>query len=237
MMLTHLEKFHRMALDLLFPARCLNCGREKGYICPDCLGTLEQLKPPVCPVCNLPVTNERRCDCRYFRSLDGLISAFVYRGTIRQAILELKYHNLRAIAPLLGSLLWDCLSARPAIPDILAAVPLHKKRLRRRGYNQSQLLVDQLSLLSGIPSAQSLVKIHNTPSQVEAQNTRVRRANVEGAFLVAGSDYLGKKVLIVDDVATTGATLDSCAAALKEAGAVTVRGLTLAREIIQRKAG
>jgi len=230
-MLTHLENLHRMALDLLFPARCLSCGREKGYICPGCMDTLERLKPPVCPVCNIPLTNNRQCDCRYFKSLDGLISPFVFRGTIRQAVIQLKYHNLRAIAPLLGSLLWDCWSARPAPADILAAVPLHKKRLRRRGYNQSQLLVNQLSRLSGIPCAKSLVKIQNTPSQVEAQHTRARRVNVEKAFLVAGDEFHGKKVLIVDDVATTGATLDSCATALKEAGALTVRGLTLAREI------
>jgi len=230
-MLTHLEKLHRMALDLLFPARCLNCGREKGYICLDCMETLERLKPPVCPVCNLPLKNNRQCDCRYFKALDGLVSPFIFQGTIRQALLQLKYHNLRAIAPLLGSLLWDCLSARPVAPDILTAVPMHKKRLRRRGYNQSQLLVDQLCKLSGIASTQSLMKIQNTPSQVDTQNTQARRTNVERAFMVAGSEFVGKKVLIVDDVATTGATLDSCAAALKEAGAVTVRGLTLAREI------
>ncbi|MBN1369974.1 MAG: ComF family protein [Dehalococcoidaceae bacterium] len=230
-MLTHLEKLHRMALDLLFPARCLNCGREKGYICPDCMETLERLKPPVCPVCNLPIKNNRQCDCRYFKSLDGLISPFVYQGTIRQALIQFKYHNLRAIAPLLGSLLWECLSSRPVPSDILTPVPLHQKRLRWRGYNQSRLLVDHLSKLSGIPSTQSLLKIQNTPSQVDAKNTHARRTNVESAFMVAGADFFGKRVLVVDDVATTGATLDGCALALKKAGAITVRGLTLAREI------
>ncbi len=227
--LNHLAYFRRMALDLLMPPRCLGCGREGLYICSDCSNRLATIKPPVCPRCVLPIGGGRRCDCHYWKALDGLDSVFSYQGVIRQAIIQLKYHNLRDIAPVLARYLQKLLAAKSCRVDCIVPVPLHKKRLRQRGYNQSELLARSLGELAGIEVGTGLERVVNTSSQVSAKTTALRRRNVDSAF--SCRQYLGKKIMLVDDVATTGATLDACAQALKKAGAETVTGLTLAREI------
>ncbi len=220
-----------MALDLLFPPKCVACGREEGYICNTCSLTLSYTKPPVCPVCILPLEGKRRCDCRYWTSLDGLSSPFVFKGVIREAVIQLKYHNLRAIAPLLAGYMHKYLKEKPFVPDMIIAVPLHKSRLRQRGYNQSELLTKQLGKLTGILPNNSLRRTRKAQSQVEAGNIKLRHINVDMAFTCSDVQIKGKKILLIDDVCTSGATLDSCAGALKAAGASGVRGLTLAREV------
>jgi len=149
-MLTHLGKFNRMALDFLFPPRCTSCGQEGNYICGDCLEATPAVKPPVCPVCLLPLTGNRKCDCRFWQSLDRLNTPYLFQGAIRKSVIEFKFHNLRAIAPFFASLLERYLSGRPVSCDLLVPVPLHKKRLRQRGYNQSLLLAKELARLPGI---------------------------------------------------------------------------------------
>ncbi len=230
-MLTHLAMLNRMVLDFLFPARCVACGREGSYICEGCMLSASYINPPFCPVCILPVEGKRRCDCHYWKSLDGLNSLFAFKGAIREAVLQFKYYNLRAIAPLLGGLMFNNLKSAHYKPDLLIAVPLHKKRLRERGFNQSELLAREICTLTGIYRSKSLVRKYNNPSQVNSKNAGQRRKNVSMAFSCTGSQVEGKNILLIDDVATTGATLDACASALKVCGAARVRGLTLAREI------
>jgi ComF family protein len=123
------------------------------------------------------------------------------------------------------------LADRPVWTDIVTEVPLHSRRLKQRGYNQSELLARELAKRTGIAHSRSLKKDHQTRTQVDSGNSRLRRKNVEQAFSCTDHRVRGRRVLLVDDVATTGATLDACAGALKAAGAVRVRGLTLAREI------
>ena len=111
-------------------------------------------------------------------------------------------------------------------------VPLHHKRLRERGYNQAGLLAGELSEFIAMPVIEnSLIRKRNTPPQARTANAEIRRDNVAGAFTCPDRKLEGKRVLLIDDVCTSGATLDSCAAALKAAGAVSVWGLTLAREV------
>ncbi|MDD2252110.1 MAG: ComF family protein [Dehalococcoidales bacterium] len=229
-MLTHLGKINRMALDFLFPPRCINCGQEGNYICADCLQTAPCIKPPVCPVCILPITGNRRCDCRFWQSLDRLSAPYLFQGAIRKAVIEFKFHNLRAIAPFFARLLERHLSTRPVSCDLLVPVPLHKKRFRQRGYNQSLLLAKELGKLTGLRLAANLTRNRYSPSQVDSENARQRRVNVTGVFTWSSQTLTGEKILLIDDVATTGATLDACASALKKAGASTVQALTLARE-------
>jgi ComF family protein len=230
-MLIQLKEFGRIALDFIFPPKCVNCGREGGFICSQCSAHAVTLKPPLCPICVLPLDGKGYCDCHYWQSLDSLTSPFVFEGVIRQAIIQFKYQNLRAIGSLLAELLHRHLLYKPIMVDALLAVPLHHKRLRERGYNQSALMARELARLSGISYLEGLVKNRHTVSQVASTNKRQRRNNVSSAFSCHNTAINDKGVLLVDDVATTGATLDACASALKTAGAARVYGLTLAREI------
>ena len=150
---------------------------------------------------------------------------------MRQAIHQFKYHGVKALASPLAQLMAESLETKPVPADVIVPVPLHPRRLRERGYNQSGLLAQELGKRSGLPvTDKPLVRHRDAPAQARTASAEARRNNVRGAFSCNDSRLEGKQVLIIDDVCTTGATLDSCAAALKEAGASSVWGLTLARE-------
>jgi len=164
--------------------------------------------------------------------IDGIRSPFRFEGVIRQAIHELKYRNLRAIAGLFARLLNDYLTANPVPGEVLVPVPLHPKRLRERGYNQSQLLAKELGKLANLPVVDDcLVRERHSLPQARTATIDERRTNVAHAFSCRNRKLKGKPVLLIDDVSTSGATLDACARVLKEAGATSVWGLVLAREI------
>jgi ComF family protein len=153
------------------------------------------------------------------------------QGPVQQAIYSLEYRSVRAIAPELAALLARYMTRRPITGDLLVPVPLHSKRLRSRGYNQSALLAGELGKLTGLAVDESLVfRTRNAPPQVNAASQEQRRTNVEDSFRCT-ADVSGMEVILLDDVATTGSTLSACAAALKDAGAASVWGLTVAREV------
>jgi ComF family protein len=227
-------KLKRIALDLLFPQRCVNCGREGDYICRSCRQSLLLIMPPVCPRCGRPQSSETLCPgcINWQAEIDGIRSPFIFDGVMRQAIHELKYRNLRALAAPLAKLLHDYLMANPVPGEVLVPVPLHRKRLRERGYNQSFLLARELGKLTGLPLIDDcLVRQQQTPPQVMTANVSERQSNVAGAFTCRDGRLRGKQVLLIDDVTTSGATLDACAGALKSAGVVSVWGLVMAAEI------
>jgi len=150
---------------------------------------------------------------------------------IRKAIHELKYRNLRAISPPLAELLADYLKANPLPGEALVSVPLHPRRLKERGYNQSSLLARELGKYIGLPVIEDcLVRVKQAQPQVKAVDVEERRRNVADAFACRDERVKGKRIILIDDVCTSGATLESCAAALKNKGATSVWGLTLARE-------
>jgi ComF family protein len=151
---------------------------------------------------------------------------------MRQAIHQLKYRNLRALAPVLARMLKDYLGAYPLSGEFLVPVPLHRQRLRERGYNQSGLLSRELGKLVNLPVISGcLVRDRLSPPQTRVTRVEERKQNVVGAFSCLDSRFQGKQVILIDDVSTSGATLDAGAAALKAAGAASVWGLVLAREI------
>jgi len=151
---------------------------------------------------------------------------------MRQAIHQLKYQNLRTLAAPLAQLLSDYLDTSPVPGEVLVSVPLHRKRLRERGYNQSGLLARELGKLTRIPVVDDcLLRERHASPQARTANVDERRKNVAGVFACRDDRLRDKQVLLIDDVATSGATLDACAAALRAAGAVSVWGLVLAREI------
>lgn len=145
---------------------------------------------------------------------------------------DLKYHNIRALAVPLAGLMRDYLRTDPIQADVIMPVPLHPRRLRERGYNQSALLAREIARLTGMePEETILVRGRYLLPQARTGSVEERRRNVAGAFSLSAQGVQGKSVLVIDDVSTSGATLNECASVLKAGGARAVWGLTLAREV------
>mgnify|MGYP001122199354 CR=1 FL=1 len=190
--------------------------------------------PPLCPRCGKPQASGMLCpSCvGWWAEIDGIRSPFRFDGVMRQAIHQLKYRNLRALAMPLAKLLNDYLITNPVPGKVLVPVPLHQKRLRERGYNQSSLLARELGKLIKLPVVDDcLIRLRHTPPQARTSTVDERRSNVANAFSCHDHRLRDKQVLLIDDVSTSGATLDACAAVLKAAGATSAWGLVLAREI------
>lgn len=229
-----LAQLKRIALDLLFPRWCLGCGREGELICPSCCHALPKLLPPLCPRCGKPQASGIVCPACVSSQpeIDGICSPFRFEGVMRKAIHQLKYSNLRTIAGPLAELLNGFLATNPMPAEALVPVPLHRKRERERGYNQSHLLSRELGRLANLPVvADCLIRERHTPPQARTTTVAERKSNVADAFTCRDHRLAGKQVLLIDDVATSGATLDECATALKASGVSSVWGLVLAREV------
>jgi competence protein ComFC len=229
-----LEQLRKTAIDFFFPTRCVGCGRVGNFLCTDCYMALPHIYLPVCTRCGKPETSGPFCPtCWGWEShIDGIRSSFRFDGVIRQAIHEFKYKNLRAIASYLAEFLFHYLQTNFLTGNVLVPVPLHPRRLRDRGYNQSGLLAGELGKLAGIPVEKGcLVRSKYSPAQTRSANIEERRINVADAFQCVNSSLNGNRVILIDDVCTSGATLEACATAIKSTGAASVWGLTLAREI------
>jgi len=165
-------------------------------------------------------------------TLCGVLCSLGFDGVVRQAIHQLKYRNVRTLAVPLAKLLHDYLVANPVPGEVLVPVPLHRKRLKERGYNQSSLLAQELGKLTNLPVVDDcLIRLRHAPPQARTSTVAERRSNVAGAFTCRDHRLQDRQILLIDDVSTSGATLDAGAAALKAAGATSVWGLVLAREI------
>jgi ComF family protein len=189
------------------------------------------LREPLCRRCGRELEFAgSSCACRTrLRALSRARAAAAYEGPLERAIHRFKYEGWRALAPALAGLMADRLAVEAAPGALVLAVPLHARRLRARGYNQSELLAAELRGRLRLPApAGRLVRLRDTPPQVGLDRLR-RQSNVAEAFAWRGPSLAREPVLLVDDVATTGATLEACALALRAAGAGTVHGLTLAR--------
>ena len=233
-MLPQITTLKRVALDLFFPAWCVGCGREGKYICDLCCEKLPLISPPICVICGRPLTDKNTCPGCVEEPVvvDGIRAPFLFHGVIRKAVHELKYRNLKAIAPSLAGFLHDYLLENPIPGNVLVPVPIHRKRQRERGYNQSSLIVRELSRNNGMPVIEDcLVRSINTPPQVRTTSASERRKNIADAFACNNDKLKNRQVILIDDVSTSGATLNTCAAVLKTAGAASVWGLTIALEM------
>jgi ComF family protein len=203
-------------------------------LCASCRQKLPWILPPFCQRCGKPQSSGGLCPACWGRQtdIDGIRSVFRFEGAIRQAIHELKYRNLKAISGCLATLLANYLQSEPVKGEILVPVPLHHRRLRERGYNQSSLLVGELGKIIALPVIDdSLWRLKDSPPQARTTTVEERRRNVKKAFACRDDKLNGENVILIDDVCTSGATLEACAGVLKSAGAASVWGLTLAREI------
>lgn len=209
-------------LDLLFPPKCPFCHRllkeEEEYWCSRCQRELPWAAGPA-----------GRQDLEF---LSGCVSPLFYRESVPDGVHRYKFENRPGYAGAFGLLMSQ--SVRDAWPDVafdaVTWAPLSKRRLRGRGYDQAQLLAQEVAGRLGLPCVSTLIKLRHTPAQSGLSADSARRANVLGAYqAAAGAGLAGKALLLCDDVVTTGATLSECARILRTAGAARVYAVTLAR--------
>ena len=220
----------RAAVELVLPAKCAVCGREGDFVCAACEAALPELHRPYCRLCASPGAASPCSSCLAWPpAYDRIEAPYLMDGGVRDIVFELKYRGIRALAPDMGELLARHLESTRLAADLIVPVPLHGRRERERGYNQARLLARELGSRTGIPVAPGLRRTRDTPPQVDMTGPEKRRGNIEGAFECV-ADVQGRRVLLVDDVVTTGSTMGACAAPLKAAGASKVWGLAFARQ-------
>jgi ComF family protein len=202
-----------------------------SWLCERCRGRIRRLEEPMCRRCGVELESaQRQCACRgRIRALAGLRSAVAYEGPVELAVQRFKYEGWRRLAGPLALLLAERLVVEGLAAAYVVPVPLHPRRLRQRGFNQADLLARELRrrLALGKPPGE-LIRTRATPPQV-GHDRLWRLQNVRGAFAWRGADLAGRSLLLIDDVATTGATLDACAAALRASGSGPVIGASVAR--------
>jgi ComF family protein len=238
---TALRRLAAAALDMLLPPRCLSCGASvgsAGTLCASCWGAIGFLGEPCCACCGAPfefaLSGAAVCGACARRQppFARARAAMRYDEASRKLILAFKHGDRLHLAPALGVWLRRAGAGLIAEADVIVPVPLHWTRLFARRYNQAAVLAQALRPPGGPPlGADWLIRRRRTPSQGK-RNAAARERNLKGAFaLQPGRSVKGKRVLLIDDVFTTGATVGECARVLRRAGASAVDVLTLARTV------
>jgi ComF family protein len=225
-----LDGLTRVAADLLFPPQCALCGVGGTLLCEACADGLPRADGSRCERCWMPVRDGAGV-CGHCAAeppaFNSVRAALVMDGAARRLVHELKYEGMTALAAPMAQLMGPCIDRTP---QLVVPVPLHASRERSRGYNQAQALARPLAAAAGLPFDRDAVRrTRNTEPLAKTMHRDERRAIVAGAFAAREDRVAGRRVLLVDDVVTTGATLDACARALREAGAPEVRCVTWAR--------
>ena len=236
------------ALDFLFPAECAACERfvgddRVGLFCKACWDGIQRLGAAGCQQCGRPFLTfataqefpEFLCGtCQTSPPFyDRAISAAFYGGVMKEAIHQFKFSQKTGLSRMLAAVMLQAMDGRfdPAFYQIILPVPLHRSRLKQRGYNQAELLARHIATahdLRLLPN--NLIRIRRTTAQWQIASRRDRRKNVSDAFQVRVPEQIrGQHLILVDDIFTTGATVNECARVLKEAGAASVFVVTLSR--------
>jgi ComF family protein len=231
-------------IDFFFPPLCLLCraflsAPEEKYLCTECLDAFPLISGPLCPICGIPFVSQQGADHVCSRCIDRMPyfdsarAIGAYDGALRKAIHQFKYNNRSLLSAPLGSILSQ--HGKTVLPrdtyDVVMPVPLHPRRLRQRGFNQSLFLARSVAQAWGIAfDREGLHRTRWTDPQTMLPQ-KERRHNVKGAFAYQGRGVTAKAVLLVDDVYTSGSTANECAQVLKKQGAGRVDVLTLARTI------
>lgn len=228
-------------LDLLFPPRCVHCETPGALLCVACRADIAAPVGPRCEHCDLPLyarggTRCAMCDRLVTQgqssAIDRIVVASVYKGPLGSAIRALKFRRQRRLAAPLGGLLIDAARRAGLAVDIIIPMPLHVGRRRERGYNQTSLLARPLARALDVPLREDLL-LRSRATQPQTRLTvSQRHVNVSGAFTLtalAATALAGKRIALVDDVTTTGATLDAAAHALLAARPAAIYALAVAR--------
>ena len=227
-------------LDLLFPKSCVNCNKGGTYFCPKCVQTINQSEL-VCPMCerySLGGITHPMCKRRW--GMDGLWFLGVYEKPLKPAIQKLKYKWITDFAEILVNIMLEYWAKNPplifdhikkdrGVGWLVIPVPLHKRRQNWRGFNQSALLGKLIAQKLGLNYKDCLLRIKHTKPQMSLKSEE-RHSNIRNAFILNQEyDVSNKKVLLIDDVWTTGSTLKECSAILKKSTVISVWGITIAR--------
>lgn len=222
-----LNRFKKNILDTLFPRFCLGCGREGQYICPNCEIFLSEI--------NLWVSDIWMSDTPHLLRGVGhpkypVVSVWEYEGIVEKAIQAIKFHGCYDIINELVEKAMKKIEFDLPRDMIITHVPMWRKRERQRGFNQSALIARKLGQLLGLAEQPLLEKARDNRSQV-GLGPKEREENVRGVFCLSQARLDSNNVLLVDDVYTTGATMNECVRVLKKAGVKNVWGFTIARKM------
>ncbi len=227
--MTLLYRIAEYILCIFFPARCIFCNEviEPLQLCCDgCRGEISTIRPPVCPLCGC---HEEDCECSgHHHAYDAVLAPFYYEKAVRHGILRLKkWDDPKAIAFFAAKMAAVLRREYPELPfDGIGYIPMTKRKMRQREYNQSRLLAKELAKAVKLPLSHALIKRYETKPQKGLGHAQ-RSGNVLGAFDVIET-LPGERMLLVDDVITTGATAGECAKMLKLLGAKTVTVIGIA---------
>lgn len=232
-------------LDFIFPKRCVNCKKQGSYLCENCFIFLSFDVKSLCLICNKAAYNGLTHPvCKSRSAIDGCFSALSYNKTAQKLIYNFKYKPyLTDLKTVLADLFYDSLiqnedfnrelKSPPAGGWVFIPIPLSDAKLKKRGYNQAEILAKELAKKFNIPFQNILKRVRDTKTQVGLSNID-RKLNIKNAFGIKiknqKSNLKNKNIFLVDDVVTTGSTLKEAAKILKKAGAKRVIGLTLARD-------
>ena len=229
-----MRQFLRRISDIFYPRCCPVCQKilkdQRRMICPECEKTLKPVNHPRCYKCGKPIEKGEYCrDCQkqhhIFEQGRGI---FVYDSRMRRSVTRYKYYGCREYGDFYAKAMYRYAwrELQEWKPDLIVPVPVHKSKERFRGFNQAAYLAERVSRYTGIPADAGIVqKVIKTKSQKKL-NAFQRRKNLEKAFRVTG-DVAGKDILVIDDVYTTGSTIDAMASCLKKKGAGNVYFLTV----------
>lgn len=228
--------FYRLlwgGLDLVFPPACGGCGRTGSRWCKDCQNKVKHPAEPLCGKCGIPLKAAGLCpDCRRLQPRFRVLRSWsLFDAPVRSALHRLKYRRDVGLGDALAASLVEYVRSLKWPIELVVPTPLGRNRLEERGYNQVALIARPLSLAMGLDYSQdALTRVRETRSQVGLTKDE-RRKNVRQAFSGDRERVKNRNILLMDDVATTGSTLSSCAAALYAAGARDVFALTVSRAL------
>ena len=234
-----IKKISDGLLSLLFPTSCAACGRyikdfKYHYVCVPCYESIKRLEGVLCKTCMKPLDAGYLTECgdceRGERYFTNIAAGGVYSGALKELIHLMKFYERKKTAKLLaGFIIENVMDCAIKWADVIVPVPLSKKVLTERGYNQTALVAEYLADKYNIAFIEAVKKVRETTPQNKLER-KDRLKNLKGAF-EADSRAAGKKVLVVDDVYTTGATMNEMAKTLNAAGALEVRGIVVARSV------
>lgn len=228
----NLISFGQKILDVIFPPRCLNCRRFGDWICADCWQHIALIATPICYKCSRLSAGFRICDsCRVSYGVRHLLVCGYWQSPLKQLVYGLKYHHAKPVAKLLSQLLIKTVLPFAEEIDVIVPVPLHRRKLWDRGFNQAELLAQEVSVALQKPLIFPLRRRRLTRPQFGLTKLE-RQINLAAAFVLNPAvlpQIVGRNVLLIDDIVTTGATINECSIVLMKNGARTVWGLVLAK--------